>query len=214
MHSLSVINFDQLLSEYSSITGRSCLINEDAAASRRCAVRGVVAYADRSGIHLSNFVKRQTLLGQAVIVHELAHMVQLYNGTAGGPFDPPALLEHEATAVERGALRSLSDIAGKASPESALPLWWLIPIAAGVYSLLRPSAANAPAPADKVYPSVSTGQVAAEALALFAIPGAGYAISGRLGLGWISSSAISGSLATTSFRGVHDVTRGHGVPQW
>jgi hypothetical protein len=142
------------------------------------------------------------------MVHELAHMVQLYNGAVGGPFDPPALLEREATTAERGAIRSLSDIAGKASPESTLPLWWLIPIAAGVYSLLRPSAANAPAPADKVYPSVSTGQVAAEAFALFAIPGAGYAISGRLGLGWIASSAISGSLATTSFRGVQDVSRG------
>jgi hypothetical protein len=50
--------------------------------------------------------------------------------------------------------------------------------------------------------------VAAEALALFAIPGAGYAISGRLGLCWISSSAINGSLAGTSFRGVQDVARG------
>jgi hypothetical protein len=208
MRSFSATNLDRLLSEYYSITSRTCPINEDAAASRRCAARGAVAYADRRGIHLSHFVQRETLLGQAIIVHELAHMMQLYNGAAGGPFDPPALLEREATTVERGALRSLSNIVGKASPESVLTLWWLIPIATGVYSLLRPSVANAPAPADKVYPSVSTGQVAAEAFALFAIPGAGYAISGRLGLGWVSSSAISGSLATTSFRGVQDVAHG------
>lgn len=78
------------LIKYASITGRACRINEDAAASRRCAARGVAAYADRFGIHLSHLVRQETLLGQAVVVHELAHIVQLNNGAAGGPFDPPA----------------------------------------------------------------------------------------------------------------------------
>jgi hypothetical protein len=192
------------LREAASLLPRPVLLHTDRAAQHATALIGAHAFCADNHVVLGSTVG--TAFGPGLyeaIAHELAHVAQVEIGRRSGRWDLPADLESEAD-----RLPPPNRVARAACPETIYGLWWLLPLAAAAYVLLRPNVANAPGPGDKTYPSVSEAQVTAEALALFAVPEAAFSISGRVGLGLLSRSAIAGASATVSMRGVQDVSKG------
>jgi hypothetical protein len=139
--------------------------------------------------------------------HELVHVAQVELARRTGRVSSTDCVEHEAVRLARDRSMPLQ-ISHGANPEQIYTFWWLIPLAAAAYVLLRPNVANAPGPNDKTYPAVSEAQVGGEALALFAVPEASFGIAGRLGLGYWGSMAVAGASSTMSFRAVGDVSTG------
>src|SRR5579864_2326521 len=139
--------------------------------------------------------------------HELVHIAQIELGRRTGRTSCLQHIENEASRFAAGRMAPCQIVHG-ANPDEVYHFWWLLAIAAAAYVMLRPNVANAPAPGDKTYPSVSEAQVAGEALALFAVPEASVGIAGRLGLGFYGSMAVAGAASTMSFRGVGDIGRG------
>lgn len=139
--------------------------------------------------------------------HELVHVAQIELARKTGHISSLDSIEHEAIRLARERSAPLQ-VSHGASPEEIYSFWWLLPLAAFAYVLLRPNVANAPEPGGRTYPSVSEAQVAGEALALFAVPEASFGVAGRLGLGFYGSMAVAGATSTMSFRAVGDVSRG------
>ena len=139
--------------------------------------------------------------------HELAHLAQMQVASNTGVNAPRAVLEAEAHGVAEGRPWGVPVLHG-ADPQEIYTLWWLIPLAAALYVMLRPNVANAPAPGEKTYKSVSEAQVAGEAFALFAVPEATFLTAGRLGLGFYGGMALAGASTTVSLRAVNDVSKG------
>ncbi len=171
----------------------------------------------RTGAHACSLGKK-VFIGPAVgtpagptlleaLNHELVHVAQVAVADATGQVSSRVRIESEAIRFVRshGAPVEISE---GASRDEVYTFWWLIPLAAAAYVILRPNVANAPAPGDRTYPSVSEAQVAGEALALFAVPNASFAVAGRLGLGFYGSMAVAGASSTMSFRAVGDVAAG------
>jgi hypothetical protein len=161
-------------------------------------------------------------IGDALLAHELAHIVQQDNAPeTANPVGPESqTLEDDAdwSAVQavaslwRGAKGTLANISRHAMPRlrSGLRLQRCAAPAAGgaaLYVLLRPNVANAPGPNDKTE-SISPLQVGGEAAALFLVPGGVYKFGAQAGLGFYSSMALAGASATVSYRGVQDIGQG------
>jgi hypothetical protein len=134
-----------------------------------------------------------------VLRHEYVHALQ---ARKPGSYAHASALENEAHS------RPGSEPQYAANPDDVLGWWWVVPLAAGLYVLLRPNVANAPGPDDPVQPSVSELQVAGEALAIFAVPVGVAGMLGRAGYGVIASFAISGATSSVAYRGVQDVGAG------
>jgi hypothetical protein len=111
-------------------------------------------------------------------------------------------LEHEAHGSSDGRAQLSAD------PEDIQGWWFVVPLIAGAYVLLRPNVANAPAPGGKTQRSVSELQVAGEALALFGVPGGVTQGLARAGYGVIAAYGIGGAASAVSFRGVQDIGAG------
>lgn len=146
-----------------------------------------------------------------VLRHELAHVAQVQLAQRTGNISSREEIEAEAGLLAK-TTGTFSVHKGAAEDEVYTWLWLIVPIVAGLYTLLRPNVANAPERSDsRTYPSVSNAQVGAEAMALFAVPegvfgaSAGFKI-GRLTLGFWSRSALAGAASMTSFRTVQDVS--------
>ncbi len=170
-------------------------------ASRRAAAQlGAYAYSWQGDIFLGAGLGKAGAPGRAeAISHELLHAMQARNrGTRAGP----GALEAEAYRASGGWPALAAD------PQQPLGLWWVIPVAVGLYILLRPSPANAPGPEDVPQPRVSELQITGEALTLFAVPGGVASSLGRMGFGIVSSFAISGAVSSMSYRGVQDIGAG------
>lgn len=174
----------------------------DSGASHAAAARlGVHAYAYRGQVALGAGLDEAGGPGRAAVLqHEAAHVAQMR--TPG----PAATVADAESAVERGGAALHAD------PEQLHGLFWLIPVVAGAYVLLRPNVANAPTPDDvregRLQPSVSEVQVAGEALALFAVPGGVASGLARAGYGVVSAMAVGGAASSMAFRGVQDVGAG------
>lgn len=177
--------------------GRPVAVHDGPQAHQAAARIGAHAYAYRQQIVLG----ATGALGRAAVLeHELAHVEQMRSGL------PSASQE----ATEEAAAKGRSDVGA----DEGIPhgLWWLIPVAVGVYIVLRPGVANAPTPEDveqnRLRPSVSEVQVAGEALALFAVPGGVTSALARAGYGVITAMALGGASSAMAFRGVQDVGAG------
>lgn len=171
------------------------------------------AHALTLGDHIFLGPTLNTPLGprrEEALSHELVHVAQVRRGWATGRYASSRLVEEEAAQISQGS--RVGGVEQGAGPGEAYGLWWVIPIAAGLYVLLRPNVANAPSQEDvaagRLQPSVSEAQVAGEALALFAVPTGVAGALGRLGFGVVSSFALSGAASSLSYHGVQDVGAG------
>ena len=192
-----------------ALTGRPLQVHQDQLSASACRMLGADAFCRPGHIYLGSRVGApEGPSVDHVLAHELAHIVQFHRGRSTTDHDDESLLEAEAIGFAADPQRPIRAIRGRAEPGGIYCLFWLIPIAAGAYMVLRPSPANAPGPADPIQPGVSSGQVAGETLALFAVPGAAYTVAGRLGLGWLTSSGVAGAATTTSLRAVQDLGTG------
>jgi hypothetical protein len=175
----------------------------DGPAARRAAARlGSYAYTVGGDVFVGGAVDRSGGPTRAeVLAHELRHVSQTRRG---GPAASTAALEREADGPATPRL--------SADPQQPLGFWWVLPVAAAAYVLLRPNTANAPSPEDvaagRLVPSVSPLQVGAEAMALFAVPSGVVGAMGRMGYGVIASFAVGGAASSVSYRGVQDVGAG------
>ncbi|MCB9868159.1 MAG: DUF4157 domain-containing protein [Phycisphaerales bacterium] len=134
-----------------------------------------------------------------VIRHERTHVRQMRNK---GSVASESRLEAEAHETTSDTVELAAD------PETPYGFWWVVPIAVGLYTLLRPNVANAPGPGDPVQPSVSPFQVAGEALTLFALPGGMVRTLGRAGYGAIASFGLTGATTSIAYRGLQDLGAG------
>ncbi len=171
------------------------------------------AHAFALGDHIFLGPTVNTALGprrEEALRHELVHVAQARLGRARGHYAATSAVEQEARQISEG--RTDAKIKHAANPSVVYGLWWVIPLAAGLYVLLRPNVANAPSSEDvatgRLQSSVSELQVAGEALALFAVPTGVAGALGRMGFGVISSFALSGAAASVSYRGVQDAGAG------
>ena len=189
--------------------GRPLAIHRDRAAAAACRKLGAHAFCHAGRIYLGPTVG--TACGPTLsqtIAHELAHVVQVHLGRRYGHCDDERRLEAEAVAFAADPSLPAQSLRHRADPAGIYGLFWLLPVAAAAYVALRPTAANAPAPGDPTHPRISSPQAAGEAFALFAVPGAAFAIGGRLGLGFLSSSALAGATTAPSLRAVQDLGAG------
>jgi Domain of unknown function (DUF4157) len=173
----------------------------DSPASHRAAAHlGAYAYTWQGDVFLGTGLGRSGAPSRSeVLRHEMIHAHQARNR---GSYAHESALEAEA---HRGSTETPTLAA---NPSSVLGWWWVVPLIAGAYVLLRPNVANAPAPGDRTTQSVSELQVAGEALALFAVPTGVAGVLGRLGYGVVASFAISGAASSVAFRGVQDAGAG------
>ncbi len=181
-------------------------VHEDGPAREATRLLGVGGFVHRDRIVLGDTGSRR----EAILRHELAHLAQVELALRTGTFSPSATVEQEADAISR--LPVAPAIRHGADPDALHPFVWFIAAGAGLYVLLRPGVANAPGPGDTVQPSPSAGQILGEAICLFAIPGGAMRLGGRLGLGFLGSSALAGAGADTGLRAVSDLARGEASP--
>jgi hypothetical protein len=142
------------------------------------------------------------------LAHELVHVPQARIARSTGRVSPTAHVEQEAESVAQG-LRPTRSVRCGADPEQIYALWWLVPLGAAAYALLRPNNANAPThDTEKLEPNVSPGQVAGEAFALFMVPGGAMRLAAGLRLGFLPTGALVGGSTTVSLRAVEDLGLG------
>jgi hypothetical protein len=183
-------------------------IHHDRASRLAAAELGAHAFCFENHVFLGPAI--DTDIGPSLVQalsHEFTHLVQVQKSLSCGKIDDISMVEEEAGLFSHRN-GQVAEVQYGADPGKVHCLWWLLPLAAAAYAILRPNVANAPGPDDKIQASISDLQVAGEAFALFYIPGAAYQICGRLGLGFISSSALAGASMTTTFRGVQDISKG------
>jgi len=178
-------------------------VHHDAAARQAAGLLGAEGFVRHDRIFLGNHQPEQL---EAILRHELVHLAQVQVALRRGRVAPPAAVEREAEVIS-GLTVALPARYG-ASPHRIYPIVWFIVIGVGLYVLLRPSVANAPGPGDRIEQSPSTGQIVAEALCFFAIPGGALALGGRIGLGFLGSSALAGAATNLGLRVTGDVARG------
>jgi hypothetical protein len=143
---------------------------------------------------------------EPILRHELVHLAQIQIGLHGGACMAGELLEQEACSI--AGLPIARPARHGAHPLLAHPFVWFVAIGVGLYVMLRPGVANAPGPNDKTEPSPSAGQIVAEALCIFVVPGGAMGLGARLGLGFLGRTALAGSAANVSLRAVGDVSHG------
>lgn len=173
------------------------------AAQRAARALGAAAFTRGDAIFIGDVPPARL---QQVLRHELVHLAQVQWALRTGRIAARAAIEAEADAIS--ALPSARPVACGASPEASYPIIWFVAIGIGLYVLFRPGVANAPGPGDRVYKSPSAGQVIAEALCIFAVPGGALALGGRLGLGFLGSAALAGATTNVSLRAVGDAAGG------
>ncbi|HKU40528.1 MAG TPA: DUF4157 domain-containing protein [Polyangiales bacterium] len=144
-----------------------------------------------------------------VLRHELVHLAQVQLAHRTGRVDLREDVELEAERLAR------ADRAGSvrcaAHPERSYGFWW-VPVGIGVYILLRPSVANAPAPDSRLRRSPSLGQIATEAVVFMVVPGGACALGARIGLGFWGTAILGGAVAAPSTRLVDNAFTGEFQP--
>lgn len=181
-------------------------VHDDPAAHRAAARLGCHAFALRDRIVLGAMPES---MRRRVLRHELVHLAQMQLARRGAVVAARECVEAEA---DRHADAPLAGcVEHPADPDGCYGFWW-VAVGVGMYILLRPSVANAPAPGGRVRPSPPMPQIVFESLAIFAIPGGAFALGGKLGIGLMSSMALAGASTTVSSRVVEDVFNGAPSP--
>lgn len=179
--------------------GPEVQLYDDAASHRAAALLGAHAFSWGGAIFLGDLRLPGAPSRAEAIRHEMIHALQTRRR---GPLATAQELEreahHPATVQPRLA----------AARNEVLGFWWIVPVAVGLYVLLRPKIANAPGPNDTPQQSPSDAQIVAEALALFAVPAGVTGALGRMGYGVVASYAVGGAVSSVSFRGVQDAGAG------
>jgi hypothetical protein len=177
-------------------------VHDDAAAQDAAARLGCSAFTLGDHVYVGRVAPE---LREHVVRHEIVHVAQVERARRTGRTSPRADVEAEA---EWLAARVMArPVRHGAHPGESHGLWW-VAIGVGVYILLRPGVANAPGPRSPLVKSPSLTQITFESLALFAIPGGAMSLGGRLGLGFLGSTALAGAAGNVSFRGVQDAANG------
>ena len=183
------------------------LLHNDRAAHAAAETLGAHAFCLDGRIYLGR-ARAGAPAARDTLSHELVHVLQTRLARVGRPVAATDDVETEADFVASGR-RSPRTIRYGASPGEVYGLWWLAPLAAAAYTLLRPSTANAPThPSAPTCPSTPPLQVAGEAFALFAVPGGAMRVAGSLRLGFFSTGALVGGSTTVGLRAVEDLGRG------
>lgn len=193
-------DFARVRVEVDEGTGAAPRVFDDEAAHASADRLGAYAYSWRGDVYLGPRLGRPGAPTRSeAIRHELVHAAQSRN-----PGRPAATadLEREASHPPGGGPVLAAD------PEQVLGLWWVVPVAVGVYILLRPKVANAPGPDDRPVASPSDTQIVGEALSIFAVPAGVAGVLGRLGYSVIAGYAVGGAASAVSFRGVQDTGAG------
>ncbi|NJD07023.1 MAG: DUF4157 domain-containing protein [Methylococcaceae bacterium] len=176
-------------------------VHDDVAARRAARALSVPAFTCGNRIFLGDHSDHDL---QLILRHELVHLAQVQLGLVTSEYAAEELLELEACSI--GSLPIARAVRYCAHRLRAYPFVWFVAIGAGLYVLLRPGVANAPGPKDKTFPSPSIGQIVAEALCIFVVPGGAMSLGGRLGLGFLGRTALAGSVTNVSLRAVDDVS--------
>jgi hypothetical protein len=178
-------------------------VHDDAASRRAAGLLGARGFVRHNRIFLGPVPAEQR---EAVLRHELVHLAQVQVALRTGHISSLFSIEQEADAIS--SLPAARPVRCGASPHLTYAFIWFVAIGVGLYVLLRPGVANAPGPRDRTFRSPSMGQITAEALCLFAVPGGAFALGGRIGLGFLSASAFAGAATNVGLRVVGDVSRG------
>ncbi len=191
----------------SQLPSRFTIHDDDAA---RAAVRhsGAAAFTWRDRIYLGDIPLSQR---DAVLRHEIVHLAQVQLALRTGRVSPAADVEREAEAASARDTAAL--VRCGADPEgthAVFPLF--IAVGAGLYIMFRSKPANAPGLKDKPLPRPSDAKILGEAICLFVVPGGAMALGGRLGLGFLGSSALAGGVTGAALQAVDDLARGEAAP--
>jgi len=146
---------------------------------------------------------------EPVLRHEIVHVAQVEHARRTGSIAPRGVVEAEAELL--AGYPAARPVRHGADPQSCYGVWW-VAIGVGLYMLIRPGVANAPGLSSPIVRSPSLTQIGFEAIALFVIPGGAIALGGRLGIGFLGTTAFAGAIGNVSFRGVQDVGRGEASP--
>jgi hypothetical protein len=178
-------------------------IHQDEASRYAARLLGAGAFVRNNRIFLGDVPDQHV---ESVLRHELVHLAQVQVALSTGRIAPHDSIECEADLLS--SLPIASRVQYGASPNQNYPILWFVAIGVGAYVLLRPSVANAPGPDDRTFASPSMGQILGEAFCIFAIPGGALALGGRLGLGFLGSTALAGASGNVGLRAVDDVVKG------
>lgn len=168
---------------------------------------GATAFTRNDHIFLGNCPAEHI---EGVLRHELVHVAQAELALRTGRVSSRAAIESEACAIS--GLPVAHPVRSGAAPDRIYRFVWFVAIGVGLYILLRPGVANAPAVGGKTYARPSLTRITAEAVCFFAVPGGAFSLGGRLGLGFLASSALAGAAANVSLRVTDDVARGEASP--
>jgi hypothetical protein len=191
---------------FAPLLPRRFSIHADEPARRAAARLGLRAFALHDRIVLGAFPDS---MRDVVLRHELVHLAQMQLAMRVGRVDPYPLVEAEAERLARAPVADQVECA--ADPQQSYGFWW-VAVGVGLYVLLKPSVANAPGPRDAVRRGPSLPQIVFESLALFAVPGGAMALGGKLGIGFLASTALAGASGTVSSRVVEDAFNGAPSP--
>lgn len=183
------------------------LVHRDAYSRAAARLLGVSAFTRRDHIYLGDVPAERS---EHVLRHEIVHLAQVQVAIRTGYISSRAWVELEAD--QMSSLPAAKPVRCGADPDGIHPIFWFVAIGAGLYVLLRPGIANAPGPKDRTTPSPSAAQIIAEAICVFAVPGGAFSLGGRIGLGFLGSSALAGAAANVSLRGVSDAANGSSSP--
>ena len=179
-------------------------IHSDAQAGDVARRMGVAGFTMGNHVVLGHLGSAQR---DAVLRHELVHLVQIERVRRGWPISPDCIVEQEA--VTLASLPQATTACAGADPERLHSfLFIFVAVGVGLYVLLRPTPANAPGPQDAVQPPVPTGRIVAEALAFFVVPGGALSLSSRISVGFFASSALAGAASGVADRTIGDVSAG------
>ncbi len=182
-------------------------VHEDQAARAAAGLLGAAGFVHGNRIFLGDVPAE---CRESVLRHELVHLAQVQLAARTGCIALAAAVEGEAVRLSRQPAAAM--VEHGADPARLHAFFWFVAIGIGLYVLLHPTPANAPGPHDKPLQPGNDAEVLGEALCLFAVPGGVFALAGRIGLGFLASSALAGAATSVSLRGVHDVATGKPSP--
>lgn len=181
-------------------------VHDDSAAEHAAAQLGCPAFTRGDHIYIGRVASG---LREHVLRHEIVHVAQVEHARRTGQSGRRRHVEAEAERL--AAAPFAQPVRNGADPQGIYGLWW-VAIGVGLYILVRPGVANAPGLNSPIIKSPSLTQIGFESIALFVIPGGAMSLAGRLGVGFLGSTAFAGAIGNVSFRGVQDAANGASSP--
>ena len=193
----------QWLSALKSQLPKRFWVHRDDASRRAAELLGAGGFVRHNHIFLGDVSAKHL---DSVLRHELVHLAQVQVALTSGCVASRHMIEQEAELLS--GLPMALPVRYGAHPNQLYPIIWFVAIGVGLYAILRPGVANAPGPNDQTFASPSIGQILGEAFCIFVIPGGALALGGRLGLGFLGSTALAGASGNVGLRVVDDAVKG------